>query len=169
MVMGGGGRMDRAACEGAEGRLTEEVMFNSSLKWLKEPTVRALRRTLAWEAGGWGQTSLWSSLQTLFGKMLDYLQGSGETPQTDVRWMSESGIIDVFLMLGPSVFDVFRQYASLTGMWPPYSIGLQPAFLILVSLRRVTVHFQQSCASACSLARSPCSSLNFQASPLAPG
>lgn len=125
--------MDRAACEGAEGSLTEEVMFNSSLKWLEEPTVRALRRTLAWEAGGWGQTSLWSSLQTLFGKMLDYLQGSGETPQTDVRWMSESGIIDVFLMLGPSVFDVFRQYASLTGMWPPYSIGLQPAFLILVS------------------------------------
>lgn len=46
---------------------------------------------------------------------MDYLQGSGETPQTDVRWMSESGIIDVFLMLGPSVSDVFRQYASLTG------------------------------------------------------
>lgn len=56
--------------------------------------------------------------QTLFGKMLDYLQGSGETPQTDVRWMSESGIIDVFLLLGPSVSDVFRQYASLTGTRP---------------------------------------------------
>lgn len=64
------------------------------------------------------RTSLWSPLQTLFGKMLDYLQGSGETPQTDVRWMSESGIIDVFLLLGPSVSDVFRQYASLTGTWP---------------------------------------------------
>lgn len=50
--------------------------------------------------------------------MLDYLQGSGETPQTDVRWMSESGIIDVFLLLGPSVSDVFRQYASLTGTRP---------------------------------------------------
>lgn len=111
--------MGRVACEEPEGSLTEEVTFNPSLKWLKEPAVRAPRRTLAWEAGGWGQTSLWSSLQTLFGKMLDYLQGSGETPQTDVRWMSESGIIDVFLMLGPSVFDVFRQYASLTGMWPP--------------------------------------------------
>lgn len=51
--------------------------------------------------------------------MLDYLQGSGETPQTDVRWMSESGIIDVFLLLGPSVSDVFRQYASLTGTCVP--------------------------------------------------
>ena len=75
--------MGRAACEGAERSLAEEVTFNPRPKWLKEPAVRALRRTRAWEAGGWGQTSLWSSLQTLFGKMLDYLQGSGETPQTD--------------------------------------------------------------------------------------
>lgn len=43
--------MGRAACEGPEGSLTEEVTFNPSLKWLKEPAVRALRRTLAWEAG----------------------------------------------------------------------------------------------------------------------
>ncbi|XP_013005977.1 neutral alpha-glucosidase AB isoform X3 [Cavia porcellus] len=53
-------------------------------------------------------------------------KGSGETPQTDVRWMSESGIIDVFLLLGPSVFDVFRQYTSLTGtqaLPPLFSLG----------------------------------------------
>lgn len=55
------------------------------------------------------------SLQTVFGKMLDYVQGSSETPQTDVRWISESGIIDVFIMLGPTPNDVFSQYASLTG------------------------------------------------------
>ncbi|XP_044304563.1 neutral alpha-glucosidase AB isoform X4 [Varanus komodoensis] len=53
--------------------------------------------------------------QTLFGKMLDYMQGGGETPQTDVRWISESGIIDAFLLLGPTPHDIFRQYASLTG------------------------------------------------------
>lgn len=52
--------------------------------------------------------------QTVFGKMLDYVQGS-ETPQTDVRWISESGIIDVFIMLGPTPKDIFSQYASLTG------------------------------------------------------
>uniref|UniRef100_A0A672J470 Neutral alpha-glucosidase AB n=1 Tax=Salarias fasciatus TaxID=181472 RepID=A0A672J470_SALFA len=47
--------------------------------------------------------------------------GSSETPQTDVRWISESGIIDVFLMLGPTAKDVFSQYASLTGTqsFPP--------------------------------------------------
>lgn len=70
-------------------------------------------------------SALWS-LQTLFGKMLDYLQGSGETPQTDVHWMSESGIIDVFLLLGPSVFDVFRQYTSLTGTQRPCFLSLLP-------------------------------------------
>ncbi|CAK6432330.1 unnamed protein product [Pipistrellus nathusii] len=35
--------------------------------------------------------------------------------RTDVHWMSESGIIDVFLLTGPTPFDVFKQYASLTG------------------------------------------------------
>ncbi|XP_073695505.1 neutral alpha-glucosidase AB isoform X1 [Garra rufa] len=43
--------------------------------------------------------------------------------QTDVRWISESGIIDVFIMLGPKPADVFTQYASLTGTqsFPPLS------------------------------------------------
>uniref|UniRef100_A0A8C6YYJ0 Glycoside hydrolase family 31 N-terminal domain-containing protein n=1 Tax=Nothoprocta perdicaria TaxID=30464 RepID=A0A8C6YYJ0_NOTPE len=36
-------------------------------------------------------------------------------PRTDVRWMSESGIIDVFLLMGPTAFDVFTQFAQLTG------------------------------------------------------
>uniref|UniRef100_A0A672TDA0 Glucosidase II alpha subunit n=1 Tax=Sinocyclocheilus grahami TaxID=75366 RepID=A0A672TDA0_SINGR len=46
---------------------------------------------------------------------------TGKNPQTDVRWISESGIIDVFIMLGPKPSDVFSQYASLTGTqsFPP--------------------------------------------------
>ncbi|XP_074128536.1 neutral alpha-glucosidase AB isoform X2 [Sminthopsis crassicaudata] len=71
----------------------------------------------------WVDISSNTAGKTLFGKMLDYLQGGGETPQTDVRWMSESGIIDVFLLLGPTVSDVFRQYTSLTG-----TQGLPPLF-----------------------------------------
>lgn len=55
------------------------------------------------------------SVQTVFGKMLDYVQGSNEKPQTDVRWISESGIIDAFILLGPTPKDLFTQYASLTG------------------------------------------------------
>jgi len=34
--------------------------------------------------------------------------------RTDVHWMSESGIIDVFLLTGPTPSDVFKQYSYLT-------------------------------------------------------
>uniref|UniRef100_A0A8D0GCZ1 Glucosidase alpha, neutral C n=1 Tax=Sphenodon punctatus TaxID=8508 RepID=A0A8D0GCZ1_SPHPU len=47
-------------------------------------------------------------------------------PQADVRWMSESGIIDVFLLIGPRPFDIFKQFAQLTGtqaMPPLFSLG----------------------------------------------
>uniref|UniRef100_A0A665XEC8 Glucosidase, alpha; neutral AB n=1 Tax=Echeneis naucrates TaxID=173247 RepID=A0A665XEC8_ECHNA len=69
----------------------------------------------------WVDISSNTAGKTVFGKMLDYVQGSSETPQTDVRWISESGIIDVFIMLGPKPKDVFSQYASLTGTqsFPP--------------------------------------------------
>ncbi|XP_029426119.1 neutral alpha-glucosidase C isoform X2 [Nannospalax galili] len=46
--------------------------------------------------------------------------------RTDVRWMSESGIIDVFLLLGPTPSDIFKQYSYLTGtqaMPPLFSLG----------------------------------------------
>ena len=46
-----------------------------------------------------------------------------EIPQIDTHWMSESGIIDVFILLGPSPADVFRQYARLTGTTPLPPVG----------------------------------------------
>ncbi|KAA0711416.1 Calpain-1 catalytic subunit [Triplophysa tibetana] len=48
------------------------------------------------------------------------------TPQTDVRWISESGTIDCFILLGPSPAQVFSQYAQLTGyqaLPPLFSLG----------------------------------------------
>lgn len=50
---------------------------------------------------------------------------SDKMPQVDTHWMSESGIIDVFFLLGPKPNDAFRQYASLTGTTP-----LPPLFAI---------------------------------------
>ncbi|XP_058017993.1 neutral alpha-glucosidase C isoform X2 [Ahaetulla prasina] len=47
-------------------------------------------------------------------------------PQTDVHWMSESGIIDMFILKGPSPFDIFKQYGQLTGtqaLPPLFSLG----------------------------------------------
>ncbi|XP_041099334.1 neutral alpha-glucosidase AB isoform X2 [Polyodon spathula] len=63
----------------------------------------------------WVDISSNTAGKTVLGKVLDYVQGSSEEPQTDVRWISESGIIDAFILLGPKPTDVFRQYASLTG------------------------------------------------------
>ncbi|KNC52351.1 glycosyl hydrolase family 31 protein [Thecamonas trahens ATCC 50062] len=41
------------------------------------------------------------------------------------RWMSETGVIDVFLMVGPAPADVLAQYAGLTG-----AAALPPVFSI---------------------------------------
>lgn len=54
------------------------------------------------------------------------IQKQREVPKTDIRWMSESGVVDVFLLMGPTPHDVFKQYAQLTGtqMFPPlFSLG----------------------------------------------
>ncbi|KAM6968671.1 neutral alpha-glucosidase C [Tautogolabrus adspersus] len=47
-------------------------------------------------------------------------------PQTDVRWLSESGVIDCTVLLGPTPQQLFSQYAQLTGyqaLPPLFSLG----------------------------------------------
>ncbi|KAM3594386.1 uncharacterized protein V6R79_006984 [Siganus canaliculatus] len=47
-------------------------------------------------------------------------------PQTDVHWLSESGIIDCIVLLGPSPQQLFSQYAQLTGFQalpPLFALG----------------------------------------------
>ncbi|KAM4617591.1 neutral alpha-glucosidase AB [Discoglossus pictus] len=103
-------------------------LYNTMALYGSVPLMLAhnVQRTLGifWlnAAETWVDISSNTAGKTLFGKMLQYMQGGGETPQTDVRWMSESGIIDVYLLLGPTPHDIFRQYASLTGTQalPPY-------------------------------------------------
>lgn len=36
-------------------------------------------------------------------------------PQTDVGWLSESGVLDCMVLLGPTPYLAFSQYAQLTG------------------------------------------------------
>ncbi|XP_033124812.1 neutral alpha-glucosidase AB-like isoform X2 [Anneissia japonica] len=66
----------------------------------------------------WVDISSNTADRSLFGKMFDLVKGGGDIPQVDSHWFSESGIIDVFILLGPSPDDVFSQYASLTGTTP---------------------------------------------------
>ncbi|KAK5857919.1 hypothetical protein PBY51_011128 [Eleginops maclovinus] len=47
-------------------------------------------------------------------------------PQTDVHWLSESGLIDCLVLLGPGPQQLFKQYAQLTGyqaLPPLFSLG----------------------------------------------
>jgi len=36
----------------------------------------------------------------------------------ETHWFSESGVIDLFLLLGPTITSVFQQYRQLTGSTP---------------------------------------------------
>ena len=54
--------------------------------------------------------------------------------KVDTHWMFESGIIDLFILLGPGPKDVSRQYGELTGNTP-----LPPEF----SIGRPYFHFNQ--------------------------
>ena len=56
--------------------------------------------------------------QSMLNSLMSFFKGSEEVPQVDTHWISESGIIDVFVMLGPKPHDVFREYASFTGTTP---------------------------------------------------
>ncbi|KAM4542719.1 neutral alpha-glucosidase C [Odontesthes bonariensis] len=47
-------------------------------------------------------------------------------PRTDVHWLSESGVIDCTVLLGPSPHQLFAQYAQLTGyqaLPPLFALG----------------------------------------------
>ncbi|XP_015603638.1 neutral alpha-glucosidase AB [Cephus cinctus] len=50
--------------------------------------------------------------------IVSFVSGSTKKFQVDAHFMSESGVIDVFFMLGPKPLDVFRQYTILTGTAP---------------------------------------------------
>ncbi|XP_077392790.1 neutral alpha-glucosidase C-like [Festucalex cinctus] len=47
---------------------------------------------------------------------------NGLLPHTDVHWLSESGVIDCMVLLGPTPAQMYRQYAELTGyqVLPPF-------------------------------------------------
>lgn len=55
-------------------------------------------------------------LKSLFRNLLDRFKSEPEVPQIDTHWMSESGIIDIYLFLGPKPADVFRQYSDFFGV-----------------------------------------------------
>ena len=68
---------------------------------------------------------------------VDVMDGSDESKVS--HWMSESGVLDLFLIPGPTPVDFYRQYARLTGTMP-----LPPMFSLGKTL---FVLFCQICVS----------------------
>lgn len=48
--------------------------------------------------------------------LVNLVSGSKTEANVDVRFMSESGAIDFFILMGPTPRDTVRQYAALTGV-----------------------------------------------------
>eukprot|EP01137_Pigoraptor_chileana_P034251 Opistho-2@26520 len=78
------------------------------------------------------------------GRLVSFMKGRSAStlPSVDTHWMSESGIIDAYVLLGPTPTDVFRQYATLTGM-----PQLPPLFSIAYHQCRWNYNDQQDVAS----------------------
>lgn len=56
-----------------------------------------------------------SSEQNVMSSIVNFVAGSRPSEPPSAHFMSESGIVDVFILLGPSPSDAFRQYTDLTG------------------------------------------------------
>ena len=84
--------------------------------------------------------------------LVDVAQPSGGA---STRWIADSGVLDLFLLLGPKPADVMAQYARLTGPTAmPQVRRLQQARLFLSSVLSCTVQgtgsqWNQRRASAC--------------------
>ncbi|KAJ8667800.1 hypothetical protein QAD02_009463 [Eretmocerus hayati] len=59
-------------------------------------------------------------------QIVNFVSGSEKKPQVNAHFMSESGVIDVFFLLGPEPLDTFKQFAMLVGtanLPPIFSLG----------------------------------------------
>jgi len=59
-----------------------------------------------------------SSSGSMVSSLMNLVSGGGQETYQQTHWFSESGIIDLYLMLGPSPKDVNRQYGAVTGVTP---------------------------------------------------
>ncbi|KAF8950735.1 hypothetical protein BGZ52_001596, partial [Haplosporangium bisporale] len=75
--------------------------------------------------------------------LLSWIKGKKpvQAPATKTHWISESGVLDVFVFLGPTQRDIFRQYSSLVG-----TTAMPQAFSIAYHQCRWNYNTQQDVA-----------------------
>ncbi|KAF9412292.1 hypothetical protein BGZ94_001083 [Podila epigama] len=75
--------------------------------------------------------------------LLSWIKGkkSAHAPLTKTHWITEAGVLDMFVFLGPTQRDIFRQYSSLVG-----TTALPQAFSIAYHQCRWNYNTQQDVA-----------------------
>ncbi|KAK9871595.1 hypothetical protein WA026_012975 [Henosepilachna vigintioctopunctata] len=56
--------------------------------------------------------------QNMVSSLVNLVSGQSTENKVDVHFMSESGVVDFFILMGPSPKDCVQQYTSLTGVAP---------------------------------------------------
>lgn len=69
-------------------------------------------------------------------RIINFVSGAEKKPQVDAHFMSESGIIDVFFLLGLEPMDTFKQFTALTGTHnlPPVSVFLMIPYHFIIAI-----------------------------------
>lgn len=65
-----------------------------------------------------------NSEKNVLSSLVNMVSGSSEKDPLAAHFMSESGIVDVFILMGPSPLDTFKQYTDLTGTAPLPQVGI---------------------------------------------
>lgn len=56
--------------------------------------------------------------KNVLSSIVNMVAGSKDTDAPAAHFMSESGIIDAYILMGPTPGDTFKQYTDLTGTAP---------------------------------------------------
>lgn len=64
-----------------------------------------------------------NSEKNVLSSLVNMVSGSSEKDPLAAHFMSESGIVDVFVLMGPTPLDTFKQYTDLTGTAPLPQVG----------------------------------------------
>ncbi|XP_030569070.1 neutral alpha-glucosidase AB [Drosophila novamexicana] len=68
-----------------------------------------------WQNAAETWVDIYTTETNVVSSLVNFVSGSRKSTPPAAHFISESGIVDVFIMLGPKPIDVFKQYAALTG------------------------------------------------------
>ncbi|XP_023175225.1 neutral alpha-glucosidase AB [Drosophila hydei] len=68
-----------------------------------------------WQNSAESWVDIYTTESNVVSSLVNFVSGSRKSTPPLAHFISESGIVDAFIMLGPKPMDVFKQYAALTG------------------------------------------------------